>query len=192
MVHRSRSASLLSELSKISERRLPLNRQIEYSLDHVRKLQERLVEGDRLVALIRRIGGYLGMEWKKSVPNALSAAKQVRAMIQKGDCDEVIAMYLERYLGIEGRRPGQKRGRPRGATISDGLALCALELHDSDPKQWTWPKVASEFADELPNCKHAAHDCDSNCTVALRKSVGRLRAFLKELQSQATAPPAVK
>jgi hypothetical protein len=97
-------------------------------------------------------------------------------MIGEGASDEYIALYLEIYL-----LQGKGRGRPKATYDAEGYALQALELHDTNPKVWNWPKLA----DRLLNCKiHSRHSSESPCTGKIKKATERLRAFLKELQSE--------
>jgi hypothetical protein len=131
-----------------------------------------------LTARMRRIQGYLAQTQNRPASEALSAlnaAELIRESIRKGDSDEAIALFLEQW-----KKPATKRGRPRGSNHFESVVVLALQLHDSNTKVWTWPKVA----DQLLNCKsHSAHEWDSECTATLKQAVTRLRVFLIELQS---------
>jgi len=168
----------LRALASISEDRPALNQHTEYSPELVSQAYARALGFELLFSRMRRIQGYLDSRRKRPMSDALSAlefAKSIRANIQRGDSDEAIAFFLERW-----KSPEKRRGRPKVSSDSESLAVLALQLHDSNPKLWTWPKVA----DQLLNCKsHTPHEWDSECTARLKQAVARLRAFLKELQS---------
>ena len=169
----------LEELLRLSKTSPLDNRHTEYSPERMRELDENLESVRLHVSRCRRIASYLGhelpeYEWKSL--SALGAARLIDTFIQNSESYETIALFMEMW-----RKPAPKLGRPTGAIIPDGLALRALELHESDPKRWTWPKVA----DELLNCKvHATHNWESDCTDRLKKAVSRLQAFAKKLQSE--------
>lgn len=140
------------------------------------ELEEILKEGNRHSVDLRRIASYLGHEWLPPKPTTFHAAKQIRAMIENGDTDEKIALYLNIYL-----LQRKKRGRPSATYRNSEFALRALELHDSDPDKWTWPKIA----DALLSCKsHSHHVWDSSCTNRVKREAHRLRAFLEQLQTE--------
>jgi hypothetical protein len=168
----------LEELLRLSKITPLNNRHKEYSPECMYELDENLEAVNLHVSRCRRIASYLGQdveeyEWKPL--SARGAAKQIEAFIQNGEDSETIARFLERW-----RNPPAKKGRPTGSVEQDGIALRALELHESDPKRWPWHKVA----DELLNCKaHPKHYEYSSCTANLRQHVARLREFLRELQS---------
>lgn len=144
--------------------------------ERVRELEEKIKEGNGHFVDLRRIASYLGHDWTPAKPTTTHAAKQIRVMIESGDPDEQIALYLEIYLLRK-----KSRGRPSATYDTDGLALQALELHDSDPIKWNWPKLA----DTLLNCKsHSRHSWNSECTGKVKKAGERLRTFLKQLQSE--------
>lgn len=173
----------LEELLRLSKL-TPLNhRHTEYSPECMRELDENLEAVSLHVSRCRRIACYLGQEveeyeWKPL--SARGAARQIEAFIQNGENYETIARFLEKW-----RNPPAKKGRPAGSIDHDGIALRALELHGSDPKRWPWPKVA----DKMLNCKsHVEHVWDSECTVRLKQSVGRLQTFVRELQSACFIP----
>jgi hypothetical protein len=76
-----------------------------------------------------------------------------------------------------------KRGRPIGTIDNDGIPLLALVLYEWNPEVWTFPKLA----DSLLGCKtHKPHSSQSDCTDKLKKAVGRLRKFLRELGYEQT------
>jgi len=154
----------------------PLNEHTPYSPERLRRAEAIVLGSDMLIARMQRIERYLGYERPKSGPaSALEAAKIIRRNMQRGDSDEAIALFLEKW-----REPSKKRGRPKGSSDSESVAVIALQLRDSNPKSWTWPKIA----DQLLNCKsHITHGWESDCTAKLKQSVTRLRAFLKELYS---------
>jgi hypothetical protein len=168
----------LEELLRLSGITPLCNRHTEYSPECMRELDENLDAVNLHVSRCRRIASYLGQEvedyeWKPL--SARGAARQIEVFVQNAEDTETIARFLERW-----RNPTAKKGRPAGSVDHDGIALRALELHESDPRKWTWPKVA----DELLNCKaHLKHDEHSNCTASMKQDVARLRAFLRELQS---------
>jgi len=168
----------LEELLRLSKITALNNRHTEYSPECMRELDEDLEALNHHVSRCRRISSYLGQEvkeyeWKQL--SARGAARQIEAFIQNGENFETIARFLEKW-----RSPPTKQGRPAGSINHDGIALLAFELHESDPKKWTWPKVA----DELLNCKsHVEHVWDSECTVRLKKAVTRLQEFVQELQA---------
>ena len=177
--HWCRSRERLRALASMAENRLPLNENTEYSPELVRQANARALGFQLLFARMRRIENYLEQGRMKrpllGTLSALSAAELIRANVQRGDSDEAIALFLENW-----RKPARKPGRPTGSSDCESIAVLALQLHDSDPRRWTWPKVT----DQVLNCKsHAVHDSDSECTAKLRQAVTRLRTFLKELQS---------
>lgn len=176
--HWLRSRERLRALASLSENRPPLNEHTKYSPELLRQANARVLGFELLFARMRRIEGYLGSGRQPSVtsnPSTLEAAKTIRANIEKGDSDEAIALFLEKWQG-----PNKKRGRPKGSNDSDSMAVLALQLRDSSPNLWTWPKIT----DRLLNCKtHRVHSWDSDCTTKLKQAVARLRAFLRELQS---------
>jgi hypothetical protein len=176
--HWLRSREFLRALASLSDDRPPLNERTEYSPELLHRAIARVQSFELLFARMRRIEGYLGGGRQPSVsasPSTLEAAKTIRANIERGDSDEAIALFLGEW-----REPNKKRGRPKGSNDSDSMAVLALQLHDSNPKFWTWPKVA----DRLLDCKsHKAHSWDSECTAKLKQAVSRLRTFLEELQS---------
>jgi hypothetical protein len=180
--HWSAKSQRLKELGEISRRIPPVSQ--DPSPAQQRKRQEVLEEGEGLTLLIRRIGSYLGIEAKMPAITPLKAARNVRGMIEKGCCDEEIAFFLMRWRPTKEEEAllGKKKvGRPIGASIPDDTALRALELHDTDPKQCEWPRVADQLGCKVHNDQK--HSWDSSCTVQLKKSVARLRAFLRQLQS---------
>jgi hypothetical protein len=176
--HWLRSLERLRALARVSEDRPPLNQDTPYSPERERKAIAIVLGFELLTARMHRIQSYLEPGKKRPVSDvlsALSAAQLIRANIHKGDSDEAIALFLGKW-----REPDKKRGRPKGSNDSESVALLALQLHDNNPKLWTWPKVA----DQLLKCKsHKVHSWDSDCTAKLKQAVTRLRAFLKELES---------
>jgi hypothetical protein len=173
----------LEELLRLSGITPLCNRHTEYSPECMRELDENLEAVSLHVSRCRRIANYLGRDVKEFEWQPLSArgvARQIEVFIQNGEDSETIARFLERW-----RNPPAKKGRPAGSTDHDGIALRALELHESDPKKWPWPKVA----DELLGCKrHVEHVWDSDCTVRLKQAVVRLQIFVRELQSACCIP----
>lgn len=173
----------LEELLRLSKLTPLTHRHTEYSPECMRELDENLDAVNLHVSRCRRIASYLGqaveeLEWKPL--SARGAARQIEAFIQNGENHETIARFLERW-----RNPPIKKGRGVGSIDHDGIALRALELHESDPKKWRWPKVA----DELLNCKrHVEHVWDSDCTERLKQAVVRLQTFIRELQSTCCIP----
>jgi len=173
----------LEELLRLSGITPLSNRHTEYSPECMRELDENLEAVNLHVSRCRRIANYLGQgveeyEWKPL--SARGAARQIEAFIQNGEDSETITRFLERW-----RNQPIKKGRPAGSVDHDGIALRALELHESDPKKWPWPKVA----DELLECKlHIEHVWDSDCTVRLKQAVVRLQTFVRELQSACYIP----
>lgn len=135
---------------------------------------------DEQIVLLRKVAGYLGLEWGARTP--FETAKLIRgALLGDYSWDKQIAADDLRASGGTRRKRG--RGRPPGSTSADVSALQAFALRESDPKRWSWPKLA----DELLHCKaHKAHQWDSSCTVKLKMRVWKLRAFLKELQPKQT------
>ena len=177
--HWLRSRERLRALASMSDNRPPLTEDTKYSPELVRQANARAQSYQLLFARMRRIEGYLEQGQKKhSLPDslsAMSAAELIRANIARGDSDEAIALLLKNW-----RKPARNPGRPIGSNDSESVVVLALQLHDSNPKQWTWPKVA----DRVLNCKlHTKHEWDSECTARLKQAVSRLQAFLKELQS---------
>jgi len=176
--HWLRCRERLRALASSSENRPPLNQQTEFSAEQLRQAEAFLEGWELLTARMRRIENYLDSQRKRSASEALSTlelAKTIRANIQRGDTDEAIAFFLERW-----KTPEKKRGRPKGSNDPENVTVLALQLHESNPKLWTWPKIA----DQLLNCKlHVAHEADSNCAVNLRQAVSQLKKFLKEMQS---------
>jgi len=167
----------------LSER--PVKRESESLPEYMRRVRDHLDECNRLRLLIRRIDGYFGRKRRKPAPSGINAidfhraAKSVRVLIDNSGSDELIADYLK------GLFSSQKRlgGRPRGAMDSDRRVLDAFVLHESDPRRWTWPKVA----DELLKCKiHKKHTSEDSCTRKLSKAGERLRAFLKTFSLEET------
>jgi hypothetical protein len=166
--------------------------------------------GERLETRLRKIRGYLGVKWNSSIPNALDAVREIRARIQMGNNDEELALYLGFYFrglfpvthipaaevsapyeyldtrslqllfDFQRSKLNPKHGRQVGSNDCNGLALRALELHESDLKRWTWPKVVDELKD--CGCK-GLHEWDSPCTKRIQKSARRLQEFLKELET---------
>ena len=157
-------------------RNLPLDEQAKYFPLHLSKIEESQLDHKEHLEVIRQIASYLGLPWKIT-RSPLLAAKTVREMVRKGQSDEEIALYLEKYL-LQSLDPP---GRPKAATEGP-LVLRALELYESDRKRWTWPKVT----DEVYDCKGHKHDNSHPCTEKLKQSVGRLRRFLKMLQSSSS------
>jgi hypothetical protein len=176
--HWLRSSERLTALAKVSKDRSPLNQDTPYSPERARQANAVVLGFELLTARMRRIQSYLNHGQKQPVSEtlpALNAAKLLRENIQRGDSDEAIALFLGQW-----RKPAKMRGRPSGSSDFESVVVLALDLHDSDPKSWTWPKVA----DKLLNCKsHAAHKYDDECTAKLKQAVTRLRVFLKEIQS---------
>ena len=175
--HWLRSRERLTALAKVSEDRPPLNQDTPYSPERERQAKAVVLGFELLTARMRRIQSYLNYAQRRPASealSALSAAKVLRENIQRGDSDEAIALFLDQW-----RKPDKKRGRPRGSNDFESVVVLALQLHDSNKKFWTWPKVA----DQLLNCKsHVAHKCDDECTARLKQAVTRLRAFLKEIE----------
>jgi hypothetical protein len=173
-----RSRERLTALAKVSEDRPPLNQYTPYSPERERQAKAVVLGFKLLTARMRRIQSYLNHGKKRPASealSALSAAQVFRENIQRGDSDEANALFLEQW-----RKPAKKRGRPRGSSDFESVVVLALQLHDSNPKFWTWPKVA----DQLLNCKsHAAHKWDDACTARLKQAVTRLRAFLEEIEA---------
>jgi hypothetical protein len=176
--HWLRSRERLKALLGTSENRPPLNQDTPYSLERERQANAIVLGNEFLTVRMRLIQSYLSPGQNQPVSDtlsAISAAQLIRTNIQRGDSDEAIALFLEEW-----KKPKKKRGRPKGSNDSESVAVLALQLHDSNPKLWTWPKVA----DQLLKCKsHNVHNWDSDCTAKLKQAVTRLRAFLKELQS---------
>ena len=105
----------------------------------------------------------------------LRGVQLMRSAVSQGWTDERITTWLSSYFRSVTQA---KRGRPARTVSSDGIALRALELHDFDPKGWTYPMLA----DVLLGCrKHKQHTADSECVDKLKKAVARLRAFLREI-----------
>jgi hypothetical protein len=166
--HFWRTANQLDEIGKA------MGRSTSESEDEPGKLIE---EGDRLLVRLRRIIKYLGIQWKLPAPDESGVAELIRKGVERGESFEAINRTVEFYLRGFGV---QKLGRPIASGESDGIALRALELHESDPGRWTWAAVA----DELLNCNaHKAHTWDSECAGKLKKAGQRLRRFLIELES---------
>jgi hypothetical protein len=181
----------LLRLSTIS----PLNRNTEYLAEHMCELNENLEAMNQHVVRYRQIASYLGHElppahqlnggYEPKSLSAISVARMIRVFFDNGESDETIASLLESW-----QQHTPKPGRPTGAATADGLALVALELHESDPKKWSWPRIADEFCEHRKS--HAPHGWDSPCTASLKQSVKRLQKFLRELESTKPAPSAVK
>lgn len=182
-LHWRRSGERLKALADLADGRPPLNRHTEYSPELVHRANVRAEAFQLLFTRMRRIENYLDRGSRRPVTDSLSAlslAQLVRTNIQRGDSDQAIAILLERW-----KTPEKKRGRPAGSRDSDNLTVLALQLHNSNKKLWTWPKVA----DRLLNCKlHEKHEWDSTCTVRLRQAVTQLKRFLQELQADSAAP----
>lgn len=147
----------------------------------LRGTEDTITKREMLVERLRRIEGYLGHAPRKidmkilQDSKSLHAVKWIGAAFQEGWSDEWIAGWLSSYLS-----PGTKakRGRPVGTVDLDGHAVMALTLHELDPKIWSFPKLA----DKLLGCNHRKpHTADSDCVDRLKKSVARLRAFLRAL-----------
>ncbi len=179
-VLRMEALNRLAENSEVNE---PPDRKSESIAEWMRKAQKYIDESNRLLLQIKRIQSYLGRNPKSIDPkivetaNWIATARWARALIQNGESDEAVARFLKNSA------EGQKRGRPSGAMNCDGQALRALVLHDSNPKWWTWPKLA----DRVLGCKvHTKHTSDSNCTAKLKQAVTGLRKFLRELESEFT------
>lgn len=176
--HWLRSRERLTALAEVSENCPPLNQDTPYSPERERQANAVVLGFELLTVRMRRIQSYLNYEQKRPVSealSALSAAKLLRENIQRGDSDEAIALFLGKW-----RKPEKRRGRPKGTNYSDSVAVLALQLHDDNPRLWTWPKVA----DHVLKCKlHKVHDSDMTCTDSLRQAVTQLRKFLKELES---------
>ncbi len=177
------AAFYLEELLRLSAIP-PLNSQAGNAPEHTRELEEHLEAVNLHVARSRRIASYLGHElppgheipeYKPNLLSALDAARLISVFLQNGESAGTIALFLEMW-----RKPG-KPGRPKGSNNPDGLALRALELYDSDPERWTWPKVADELCEHRK--RHTPHEWNSPCTESLRQSVERLRKFLRELEA---------
>jgi hypothetical protein len=181
MAHAAVKSRLLNALIQQSSSAGHLAERVSELPERISELEGQVREGNRHSDHLRRIASYLGFDWKPTPPTPLHAAKQVRGMVQRGWGDEQIALYLDIYL----LRSKGRRGRPRATYDAESFALRALELHDSDPKAWTWPRIA----DRLLDCKsHKEHVWDSDCTLKLKKAAQRLRTFLAELQSESTLP----
>jgi hypothetical protein len=168
-----------------------MNRQFKSVPEYIRNIQEHLDKSNWLTTEIRRVEGYLGKEHTTQKPTpqmiedsrCIATARCVRVFIQSGESDKSVAVFLKDSFSSASPKTKQKRGRPIGSLDCDGYAVNALELRDSHPRYWTWPKLA----DELMGCKsHTAHTCDSECTARLKKSVARLHKYLEELGYFAT------
>lgn len=177
---------LLKKLAEESAQIRPANRSGEDVRHWMRNAQEHIDKSGNLQLQLRRVESYLGHKPRKISPRALedakslAAARWVRASIQNGDSDEDIAGWLRNFLSSSRKR---KRGRPVGTMDYDGHALIALVLYDSAPRLWTYPILA----DSLLGCKaHKPHTSESDCTGKLKKAVGRLRKFLRELGYEQT------
>jgi hypothetical protein len=159
-----------------------VNQESESVPEYVRNIQDEVDKFKWLAANIRRVEAYLGKEYTAHKPTSqmiedarfIAASKGVRALIQSGESDESVAALLKDSFSSAPHHPDQKSGRPVGSLACDECAVNALELHDSYPNEWTWPKLA----DELMECKHTTHAWDSDCTARLKKSVERLRKYL--------------
>jgi len=151
----------------------------------MRKAMRLVKEREHLTLLLLRIESYLGLDPKRPDPESwgpriaefakyMDAVRCIRVMIQSGDSDETIIALLMLLIPISDANG--KRGRPKGTIDHDESVLLAMELRDSDPKEFSWPKLADHFC----NCKKP-HSADSVCVDKLKKAVKRLRDFLQEL-----------
>jgi hypothetical protein len=188
LCHWSAKAKLLNTLCERSRCIPPVSQDSSPELQSEK--QKILEESKRLILLIRRIASDLGEEVMVSPLTPLKAAKNVRNMIEKGSADEEIAFFLMKWRPAKDEEvffEKKKKGRPNGASIPDDYTLRALELHDTDPKQWNWPRVADQLGCKVNSgCKALngqKHTWDSPCIVQLKTSVKRLRTFLKQLKS---------
>ncbi|MGA7830599.1 MAG: hypothetical protein WCA21_06545 [Terracidiphilus sp.] len=194
LVHQILCLHLIATLADAAQqmKMIEMTRPPDSQAETMPEWRQRILKYDdelgRLLLQIERIENFMGR--KQKCRNADPAesfdwtfmARLVRGMIQRGASDEYLAAYLKRSMG--GGSTGRKHGRPSGAMNYDGLALQALEIHNMNPKFWTWPRLADRvFAD----CKaHSKHTSDDSCTVKLRQAVTRLRAFIRELESVRT------
>ncbi len=177
----------LRRLTEEAKTHKPPNKETDSIPEWMGKAKKHIDETNRLLLQIARIQGYLGRDRKSIDPEIVTAAhwkaraQWVRRLIENGESDEAVASFLR--SAVEGERKDKGRGRPSGSTDCDSQAMLALAIHDSDSKYWTWPKLA----DWLLGCKiHERHAWDSDCTVRLKKTVYRLRAFIRELDSECT------
>jgi hypothetical protein len=153
----------------------------------MRKALRLVKEREHLTQLLRRIECYLGFEPKQLDPENIGpglaelekytdAVRCIRVLIQSGESEETIIALL--MLLVPSSNANGKCGRPKGTIDHDESVLSAMELRDSDPKEFSWPKLA----DELLDCKvHNPHTSESECVDKLKKAVKRLRVFLQKL-----------
>ncbi len=177
---RSRVESILSQLPPLM---------VEGSPEWVCSAEDTIAKCEMLMERIRRIEGYLGHAPCKINPKALENAKNhatvklIRAAVQAGWSDESI----ESVPSNIDTRMKTKRGRPVGTVDLDGQAVIALTLHESDPIQWSYPRLADEFfkctseSDTVCVNEFGKHAADSVCVNNLKKAVARLSEFLQEL-----------
>ncbi len=153
----------------------------------MRKALRLVKEREHLTQLLRRIECYLGFEPKQldrenigpglaELEKYTDAVRCIRVLIQSGESEETIIALL--MLLVPSSDANGKRGRPKGTIDHDESVLLAMEYRNSDPREFSWPKLA----DMLLNCKiHNSHTSESECVDRLRKAVRRLRLFLREL-----------
>ena len=162
------------------------------ALDAVKQIRAYIQRGDSDDAL----AAYLVFYFRGQIPVMDTSLRHISALYMDGS---TLLEHFSLYTAVHRTLEVPEGGRPRGPSddpeIPNWVVLGALERHDSDPKQWSWPKV-TDFI--LPHCKkltclsHEAHTWESGCTLRLKKAAERLRAFLRELQSTETTPPTVK
>ena len=176
--HWLRSCEYIQAISIVSNSLPSLNGQT-YDADRAAQLQA-IADGHRLFdQRIRRIERYLGYTSNQGaarIPAAIEGAKLIRARIERGDGDEAIAYLLE-----ELRKPRSKAGRPVASNHADGFALRALDLHKSNSRFWTYPKIADCFCE----CKRGRpHSSNSDCVAKLKQAIHRLKTFIAELEDE--------
>ena len=185
LLHLIASFADASKEAKLLEMIWSPDPQSETMPEWTQDLEEHHADLGRILLRIERIEHYLGRKPRSRDADADEStdwalkARWVRGMIQRGASNEDLACYLESPLRRDST--ARRRGRPSGTMNNDGLALQALEIYNSNPEFWTWPKLADRvFAD----CKaHSKHKADDSCTVKLRQAATRLRAFIRELES---------
>jgi hypothetical protein len=173
----------VDRLDKLDNQWAHLHQQTDVTKEVRMLITRELMDQRKALTLQRQlIESYLGNDARRidsrhvEFAKYLDVARWVRASIQNGESDEVIAAWLmEKFPPNNAKR---NAGRPQGTIDHSGHALLALELYDSDPKKWSYPKLAHD----LLKCEEdGPHNTDCACVDELKKSVGRLRTFLHKL-----------